>query len=970
MANLHGFELIRQDVIDELNCEARLYRHVRSGAELLSMINDDENKVFGITFRTPPNDSTGVAHIMEHSVLGGSRKYQVKEPFVELLKGSLNTFLNAFTASDWTTYPVASTNLQDFYNLVEVYLDAVFYPLLTTYHLDQEGWHLELARPEDPLTFKGVVYNEMKGAYSSPDNLFYRHNQRSLFKGHIYGFDSGGDPREIPNLTHEQFKAFHDAYYHPVNARIYFYGDDDPEERLRILDAYLRDYEVIAVNSAVPLAERYSAPRYFRFPYSVNGEGEEELKGRVQLNWLLPENNDPNLTMELSVLSYALVSTPASPLRKALIDSGLGEELTGGGLSADLRELTFGVGLKGINPADADQVEELILTTLEQLAAEGFEPEMIEAALNTIEFQLRENNTGSFPRGLGLMLRAISTWMYDGNPLAMVAYEQPLQATKERLAADPGYLQGLIRTYLLDNPHRTTVLLEPDVTYAERLEQEEKERLAAIRAGLAEPEIQAIIANSQTLKARQEAPDSPENLAAIPTLTLADLDPESKELPIEIEKSEGTEILVHDLFTNGIIYLDAGFNLQRLPAELLPYVNLFGTALTDLGTEDEDYVKLSQRIDRKTGGIRHATMISSLATGDGIATWLMLRGKATTAQGEELLAIFRDVLLGVKLDNKERFRQIVLEAKAGEEAGLIGAGHVVARSRLAAHLTLADWVSEQISGVDYLFFLNQLLKEIEADWPTVLAKLEAIRAALVDRPSMMVNVTLDAENYQHFRSQLMSFLETLPAGSGSAAAWTPELRPINEGLTIPARVNYVAKGANLYALGYQLHGSIAVISKYLRTSWLWEKVRVQGGAYGGSCSFNQFSGVFSFSSYRDPNLMGTLTNYDGTADFLRRLSLSKEELTKAIIGTIGDVDSYQLPDAKGYTSMVRHLLGVTQAHRQQYRDEILGTAVADFNGFGDVLAQVNDAGLVVVLGSAEAISAANENGWLQVKKVL
>jgi len=970
MAVIHGFELIREETIEELNTLARLYRHDKSGAELLSLTNDDENKVFGVTFRTPPPDSTGVAHIMEHSVLGGSRKYPVKEPFVELIKGSLNTFLNAFTSADWTAYPVASTNLQDFYNLVDVYLDAVFYPLITPYHLDQEGWHFELVNQTAPLTYKGVVFNEMKGAYSSPDDVFGRYNQQSLFFNHVYGLDSGGAPHDIPNLTYEGFKQFHRTYYHPANSRIFFYGDDDEKERLRILDEYLSGFDYHQVESTIPLAPRYDQPRYFTHTYSVDGDSPDSSKSRLQVNWLLPENSDPSLTMALSILSFALVSTPASPLRKALIDSGMGDDLTGGGLSGSLRELTFGVGLKGIVPTNADKVENLILNTLSELADSGFEQDMIEAAVNSIEFQLRENNTGRFPRGLSLLMAALGTWNYGGDPLAMIAYEAPLHAVKERLEQNPDYLQDLIRKYFLQNPHRTTVRLDPDPKLGEKLDQEEKERLAKAKAGMDQAELKAIIDNAKELKRRQETPDNPEALAAIPTLTLADLDMENKIVPIELERLQGSEVLFHDLFTNGIVYLDMGFDLHALKEDLLPFVNLFGSSLTKMGTEDLDYVKLSQRINQKTGGVWHSTLMSATSDGRNATAWFLLRGKATMEHAQDLLDIFQDILLTVKLDDQTRFRQIALEAKAGKEAGLIQMGHVVVGNRLAAQFNEADWAAERMGGIDYLRFLNNLIRDIETDWPAVHKILVEVHQALVNRQRMLLNVTLDGENYELIKPRLEGLVSTLPETNGLISSWSPSFQTCDEGLTIPARVNYVGKGANLYELGYDLDGSIEVITKFLRTTWLWEKIRVQGGAYGGSCRFDRFSGVFNYLSYRDPNLLGTIQNYDETAEFLRQLNLSEDELVKAIIGAIGDWDSYQLPDAKGYTSMARHLIGVTEESRQRYREEILSTTATDFHAFADVLAQVSQKGRVVVLGSPEVIDEANENGWLEVTKVL
>jgi Zn-dependent M16 (insulinase) family peptidase len=426
MALTHGFELIREQDIPELNTRARLFRHAKTGAELLSLENDDENKVFGITFRTPPSDSTGVAHILEHAVLGGSRKYPVKEPFVELIKGSLQTFVNAFTYPDKTCYPVASTNLQDFYNLIDVYLDAVLYPRISPETLQQEGWHYELSPEDRQLTYKGVVFNEMKGVYSSPDSVLHEQSMQSLFPDNTYGVDSGGNPRHIPDLTYEQFKGFHTTLYHPSNSRTFFYGDDPPEERLRILNEYLADFEPIEVDSAVALQSRFAGPKRVVHGFVATQDDDAPNKGMVTINWMLDEIVDIETDLGLGILSYILLGTSASPLRKALIDSGLGEDTVGGGVNDQLRQQTFSTGLKGIDPETADDVEALVLNTLGALAKDGIDPQTVEAALNTVEFNLRENNTGSFPRGIALMVRSLGAWLYERDPLAPLAFDAPL----------------------------------------------------------------------------------------------------------------------------------------------------------------------------------------------------------------------------------------------------------------------------------------------------------------------------------------------------------------------------------------------------------------------------------------------------------------------------------------------------------------------------------------------------------------
>lgn len=965
-----GFELLREQALPEINSIGRLYRHAKTGAELLSLINDDENKVFGIAFCTPPADSSGVAHILEHSVLCGSRKYPVKDPFVQLMKGSLNTFLNAMTFSDKTVYPVASQNLRDFYNLVDVYLDAVFYPRISRPILEQEGWHYELEALDAPLTYKGVVYNEMKGNYSSPDNLLDGWSQRSLFPDTTYGLDSGGDPRHIPDLTYAQFKRFHERYYHPSNARITFYGDDDPEERLRLLDVYLNAFEPIEVESAVPLQKRFAAPR--RLTQTFAASEADAHNAMATVNWMLDEIIDAETSLGLKILDYILVGTPAAPLHKALIDSGLGGGIAGSGLTSDLRQATFSTGLKDIDPAEAEKIETLVLETLAGLAETGIDPLTIEAGLNTMEFSLRENNTGSFPRGIAILIRALDSWLYGRDPLARIAFDAPLAAIKARIASGERYFEALITSYFVANPHRVLVLLRPDPDQAKREAEEEAARLAAARAAMREADLAAIMENCQTLKQLQEKPDTPEALATIPSLKREDLPRRNKTIPIEASVLHDAKVLHHDLFTAGIVYLDLGFDLHLLPAELLPYVRIFCRALLETGAGDQDFVALSQRIGRATGGIDASHWASPVSHSKTACAWLFVRAKAMPEKSAELLAILRDVLGAARLDDRERIRQIALQEKASFESMLAPQGHYFSGMRLGASFTEAGHANELTAGLSYLSFLRSLVGDIETRWPDVAAALERIRATLVNRAAMVCNVTTDATTWRSFEPELAGFLAGLPLAPAQRADWPAAQFPEAEGLTIPSTVNFVAKGANLYDLGYPRSGATAVVSRYLSTSYLWEKVRVQGGAYGGFCGFDQHSGVFAFNSYRDPNLLATIDNYDGTSGFLKEVALSDAELTRGIIGAISDIDRYQLPDAKGYTSMARHLLGDTDEILQRRREELLETDVEDFRALGDVLARAAPQGRVVVLGSEPAIAAANAQrpGFLAVSKVL
>lgn len=969
--SLHpAFELVREQQIAEVSSLARFYRHKKTGAEVLSFANDDENKVFGVTFKTPPEDSTGVAHILEHSVLCGSRSFPVKKPFVELLKGSLHTFLNAMTFSDKTAYPVASQNLQDFHNLVDVYLDAVFFPLITEDTFRQEGWHYERESTQAPMVFKGVVFNEMKGAYSSASSVLAKLTQLSLYPDTTYGVNSGGDPKAIPDLTYEYFKKFHERFYHPSNARIVFYGDDPEAERLAILDRYLGQFDRTEVNAEIKLQKRLDSPRKIVETYAASEAEAGRKTSMVSVNWMLDKVDDPNLALNLSVLEFILVGTSASPLRKALIDSGLGEGLTGSGIAEDMLQPYFTVGLKGIDAGDADKVEALVIETLTKLADEGIDKQTVEAAINSLEFALRENNTGSFPRGIALMFRSMRTWLYGGDPLEPLQFEGPLAALKEHIGAGARVFETLIRQHILDNKHRTTVLLNADTTQAAREADEERARLEAAELAMTPEQLAEVAQQTEKLIELQNTPDDPAALARIPTLTLGDLPRTNKPIPIAREEVAGIRTYTHELPTNGVIYLDLGFDMQALPGRLLPYLPIFSRALTQTGTSREDFVALTQRIGRSTGGVGVQRWASTRRDGEGTAAWLFLRGKAVPERVGELLAIMHDVLTDARLDNRERIRQMVLEGKAGFESSLAGMGNAVAAQRLRAQLTEGDWFGEQTGGVSQYFFLRELAAKIDTDWPAVEAALREIRDILLVRGRLVANVTADRASLGGFRPALAGFLGGLPQGGAGTGGWDFAPHRLSEGLSFPGQVNYVAKGGNLVALGVRPTGGMAVALKHLNTTYMWDKIRVQGGAYGGGASFDPFSGNFVFTSYRDPNLIETLDNYDGAAAFLRQ-GIGEQELTRSVIGVIGSVDTYRLPDAKGFTSLLWELMGDTDAARQQRREEILGASPADFVALADGLDRLRASADVVVLGAETAIKAANaeRGGFLKLTKV-
>ncbi|MDX1663414.1 MAG: insulinase family protein [Candidatus Promineifilaceae bacterium] len=974
-----GFTLVREEHLPELNLDAHLYRHQATGAELLALINDDRNKTFGVTFRTLPEDSTGLPHILEHSVLGGSEKYPVKEPFLQMVKGSLATFINAWTGADMTSYPVASKNLQDFYNLMEVYLDAAFHPILARHTFDQEGWHFELEDEEDELGYRGIVFNEMKGALSSPDMLIYAELGRHLFPDTGYRHFSGGDPSVMPDLTYEQLVDFHARHYNPANARFFLYGDLPLEEVLERLDDFLDDYEArkgAGEPAPVPeLQSPFGEPRTVSVPYQAteNGQGK---KGYVLTSWALPEDASEVDTLTRLVLFEALVGSQASPLRRALLDSGLGEDVLDPLSWLGVRQPAFATGLRGVPVERLDEVETLVVETLRELGEEGLDPATVDAALNTVEFRLRENNAGGFgaQQGLTLMVRAMNRWIYGGDPIERLAFAEPLEQLKAQMEADPDLLTRRLRTLLLDNPHRLTMKLEPDPALGGRLQAEEAKRLQEIDAELSPAQRQEIVENTRKLKELQARPDAPEALETLPMLDREDLEREQPTTPRAEHEVAGVRAFHHPLPTNGILYLDLGFNLRTLPQELLPYAALFAEALLKMGTESEDVVAITQRIGAQTGGIRPALVATPHADADSAGpVYLFLRGKATLDNADNLLDILSDLLLGVNLNDKERFLQIVRAEKAQLEASLIPQGYRFVMGRLRAHFEEAAWANEQMTGIAYLTFLRELEENIADDWESVRTRLEGVRYHLLNRNVMLVNITVDAEAWEAARAELGDFLEALPATDFKPQAWTMAELPRREGFIIPGQVNYVGKAGDLYASGYERSGAGGAVSRYLARTWLWEKIRAEGGAYGAPAALEPRSGIFTFASYRDPNLERTLDVYERSGQYLRDLELDEDELTRAILGGLNAMDPAQQPDAEGFSSLTRALAGESDALRQQERDELLELRRDAFPVFGQALDEMDEAAHLVILAPGENLHRLDEahgGDWIEIRRLV
>lgn len=970
----YGFRLIEERKMREVGGNARLWRHKATGAELLSIINEDENKCFGVSFFTPPTDSTGVAHILEHSVLCGSDKYPLKEPFVELLKGSLQTFLNAFTFPDKTCYPVASANLRDFYNLVDVYLDAVFHPLITKDIFYQEGWHLEAENADSPWFYKGVVYNEMKGVYSSPDSILAERSQQAVFPDNIYCLDSGGNPEKIPDLTYQAFCDFHQRYYQPGNARFFFWGDDPEDERLRLISSAISGYGPVANLPQVILQKRLPQPRYIDVPYA-SSEGDD--RALFTTSWLLGERGDVEQAIKMEMLEHILEGLPGSPLRRALMESGLGEDTTGCGLETDLRQMYYSTGLKGIEPAAVDKGEKLILGTLKNLSENGIPADAVEAAVNSVEFALRENNSGRFPRGLAAMIQALSTWLYGGDPLGPLAWEKPLAQIKESLAKGEKIFEKAIKENFLENTHRARVTLLPDASLGRQKEDAEANRAALARDEAGPEQREEMAQETERLRKAQLAPDKPEDLAKIPALGVKDLPKNDAFIPIDVNQGHYT-FITHDLPTNGIAYGTLLLPVPRLPEKLLPYLPLFTRSLVEWGTARQDYSQLGMSIAAKTGGLAAAPLAGLKFGSREPFLYISVVGKAVYEKIPDLFALMREILLEPQTSQPlklQRLAQMTMEDKARMEYSLQAAGHGAVSCRVRSHYSGVGAINEELGGIAQLWFLREFAARLENEPEAALSDFEELRRIIVSSSGAVFDCVAEGSAFASVEKEASALLDTLPAQPKQTdgeliAEYKPfSYLPAGEAFITPGLVNYVGKGANLYDLGYSWNGSANVITRWLRMGRLWEEVRVAGGAYGVFCGLDRISGTFVCSSYRDPNVDATLSAYDGLGAYLREFNPTGGQLSQAIVGAIGDVDAWLLPDAKGAKALGRWLAGLDKETLQKNRDEILGTTARDFKDFAGVLDAAAQEGAICVLGGQKTAQAAQRHGWKEHKLI-
>lgn len=959
--NLDAYELIEERKIEDLKSDGVILRHKKTGAKIALLSNDDENKVFYIGFRTPPTDSTGVAHIIEHSVLCGSDKYPVKDPFIELAKGSLNTFLNAITYPDKTVYPIASCNDKDFSNLMDVYLDAVFHPNIYKEKkiFMQEGWHYECESPEDELTYNGVVYNEMKGAYSSADDMLDREVYNGLYPDTAYGVDSGGNPSDIPDLTYENFIAFHQKYYHPSNSYIYLYGNMGMEERLRYLDEeYLSKYEYLEVNSEIGMQKPFAQISDVTREYPVLETDDTEAMNYFSYNVSVGTCLDKELYLALQVLDYALCSAPGAPVKVALLDAGIGEDVYSV-CENGIYQPFFSFVAKNAKANDKGTFIRILEESLQTLVKDGISKNSLYAALNNFEFKYREADFGSYPKGLMYGLQALDSWLYDaGRPFMHIEALDTFAALRDKVETD--YFEKLIQEQILDNPHKLILTMVPVKGLEKKHNQELADKLAQYKASLTEQELMQIIEDTRALKEYQEQENTPEELAKIPMLSRGDLGKEAQGYCTQERAYRENKLLFHPVDTNGVAYVRLAFDVRDIPAEKLPYLGLLKNVLGLVNTEHYSYGDLFNEINLKTGGITF--QIGSYTNSKNLDEFKMMfemKGKAFENQTEDLISLMSEILFTSHLTDDKRLKEILGELKSRMQARMTMAGHSLAVMRAASYISLPVWADEQMSGVSFYRFISDLLADFDNKKDACMAELKEVLSFICHSPRLIYDYTGSEEGLAAMERAVGSFADRLSAEENFGTAFTAQLSKKQEGFCTSAGIQYVCRTGNYARKGLAYTGALRVLRVMMGYDYLWNQVRVKGGAYGCMSNFSK-EGTSYFVSYRDPNLTQTIETYEKAPEYLRGFSADEETMTKYIIGTIAEKDMPLSPSSKGGRSYVAYMTGHTLAEEQKERDEILSCDASDIRQLADYVQAMLDESALCVVGNEEKIKESHD----------
>lgn len=958
LKQLSAYEVLEQRPLGDIKSQGYLLRHKKSGARIAVVANEDDNKVFYVGFKTPPEDSTGVPHIIEHTVLCGSEKYPVKDPFVELVKGSLNTFLNAMTYPEKTIYPVASCNDKDFQNLMSVYMDAVFHPNIYQYEeiFKQEGWHYELEDEDSPITINGVVYNEMKGAFSSADDVLQHQILASLFPDTSYRNESGGDPDHIPDLTYEDYLNFHRKYYHPCNAYIYLYGDMDVEEKLRWMDEeYLSHYEEIEVDSDIRLQKPFERLVEVCKKYPISSGESEEENTYLSYNLVVGTSLDKQLSLAFDVLDYALLSASGAPLKKALLNAGIGKDI-GGGYDSGTKQPVFSIIAKNADASQKEQFLAIIREVLEQQVKQGLDKKALLAGISGSEFRYREADFGQFPKGLLYGLQCLDSWLYDDrNPFLYLEELETYRTLREKVDTD--YFEQLISTYLLENPHASVVIVEPEKGLNAKKEEELAAKLASYKDSLSKEEIQKLIADTKHLKEYQQEPSPREELEKIPMLERGDIKREAAPLYNERKERSGIQIVHHNLFTNGIAYLRFLFDIRDFAVEDLPYVGLLKSVLGYVDTEHYGYAELTNEINLHTGGIGSSLGIySHEKKEEDMQVMFELKAKVLMEELPEAIRLAGEIVKNSRLSDEKRLQEIVGQLKSRLQTALSSSGHSTASLRAMSYFSRSAYYLEATAGILFYQTIADIAEHFEERKDTLIAKLEALIQRIFTLDRMTVSVVCGEADYPAVERELERAKEFLYPSQESGGRLLPplSLEKKNEGFMDASQVQYVARAGNFARHGYAYRGTLRILKVIMGYDYLWINVRVKGGAYGCMNSYMR-NGDSCFVSFRDPNLEKTNEVYNHIPEYLEQFQANERDMTKYIIGTVSDLDTPMNPCAKGVRSMNALLCGVTMEDLQRERDEILNATEEDIRGLKAMIASVLEEQNLCVIGNEETL---------------
>ena len=954
-----AYQLIRKEQLTDINSEGYVLRHKKSGAHISLIKNDDDNKVFYIGFRTPPMDSTGVPHIVEHTVLCGSDKYPLKDPFVELVKGSLNTFLNAITYPDKTVYPVASCNDQDFKNLMDVYLDAVLHPNI--YHdpeiFMQEGWHYELESEEDELTINGVVYNEMKGAFSSPDDVVNREMLNSLFPDNAYHNESGGDPQVIPNLTYEDFIGFHQRYYHPCNSYIYLYGNMDMDERLDYLDReYLSKYDALELDSHIekqaPFDEICKVEANYPISAAEDGKDATYLAYSVAVGDAL----DKELYQAFDVLEYALLSAPGAPVKNALLEKGIGKDIMGSYDTGMLQPM-FSVVAKGANPEDRQPFLDTVLEVLQEQATKGIDKKALLAGINASQFSFREADFGSFPKGLIFGLNCLDSWLYDEEePFIHLYGIQVLDGLKKKVETD--YFEQLIDKYLLQNTHASLLMVTPEKGLASRQEEKLKEELRIKKESMSREEISQLIQQTKLLKQHQQEPSTKEQLECLPMLTRQDLRREARPLDLEEKKLGDTVVLHHNVFTSGIHYLNLVFDVADIPMEDWGYLSLMTRMLGGVDTQEDTYGELANELNIHTGGI--SASLGIYAKEDNKYRFVCeVRGKFLYENVNQATHLMEEMMLHSSFQDENRIREMIALQKSRLEIRMNSAGNVIAAGRAMAGFSVPAKISEITSGIAYYRFLKDLEQNFEEKKGLIQQKCQELLCQVFRREHLLVSTTGDDMALHQVEAYLPTLMDKLFTTTFTPVENRIVLEPKREGFGDASQVQYVCRAGNFAKAGYKRTGILNILKVILSYDYFWINIRVKGGAYGCRSVFSR-NGDTYFVSYRDPNLEKTDEVFQKTADYLADFTADERDMTKYIIGTISEMDTPLTPSQRGTRALAAYMQGITFEEIQRNRDEVIHATAEDIRAAADLVRDTMAQGYFCVVGNEDVMEESKD----------